>query len=74
MPTLPEPVLKPGFSDISEGLRQLHWLQVEDLTRYKLCLLVHTGRCPPHLKDVLYIWFHLDLHGRSDLRSAKTAQ
>jgi len=41
---------------IADGLRQLHWLPVEARLRYKLCLLmhmVHTGRCPPYLRDVL---------------------
>jgi len=42
---------------IADGLRQLHWLPDEARIRYKLCLLmhmVHTGRCPPYLKDVLH--------------------
>jgi len=60
---------------ISDGLRQLHWLPVEARIRYKLCLLmhmVHTGRCPPYLRDVLHPVSSSS--GRSGLRSATTAQ
>ena len=60
---------------ISDGLRQLHWLPVEARIRYKLCLLmhmVHTGRCPPYLTDVLRPVSSSS--GRSGLRSATSAQ
>jgi len=48
---------------------------VEARFRYKLCLLmhmVHTGRCPPYLKDVLLPVSSSS--GHSGLRSATTAQ
>jgi hypothetical protein len=60
---------------ISDGLRQLPWLSVESRIRYKLCLLmhmVHTGRCPPYLRDALNPVSSSS--GRSGLRSATTAQ
>jgi len=60
---------------IADGLRQLHWLPVEARIRYKMCLLmhmVHTGRCPPYVKDVLHPVSSSS--GRSGLRSATTAQ
>jgi hypothetical protein len=60
---------------ISDGLRQLHWLPVEARVQYKLCLLmhmVHTGRCPPYLGDILHPVSSSS--GRSGLRSATTAQ
>jgi len=60
---------------IADGLRQLHWLPTEARIRYKLCLLlhmVHIGRCPPYLKDVLHPVSSSS--GRSCLRSATTAQ
>ena len=60
---------------ISDGLRQLHWLPVEARIRYKLCLLmhmVHTGRCPPYLTDVLRPVSSSS--GRSGLHSATSAQ
>jgi len=50
-------------------------LPVEARIRYKLCLLmqmVHTGRCPPYLKDVLLTVSSLS--DRSCLRSATMAQ
>ena len=60
---------------ISDGLRQLYWLPVEARIQYKLCLLmhmVHTGRCPPYLGDILHPVSSSS--GRSGLRSATTAQ
>jgi len=69
-------VLGLGSRDhIADGLRQLLWLPVEARIRYKLCLLmhmVHTGRCPPYLKDVLHPFSSSS--GRFGLRSATTAQ
>jgi len=54
---------------------RLRQLPVEARIRYKLCLLmhmVHTGRCPRYLKDVLHPVSSSS--GRSGLRSATTAQ
>jgi len=60
---------------IADGLCQLHCLPVEARIRYKLCLLihmVHTGRCPPCLKNILHPVSSSS--SRSGLRSATTAQ
>lgn len=59
---------------ISNGLRELHWLPVESRIQYKLCLMmhmVHTGRCPSYISDILH---PVAVHsGRPGLRSASTA-
>jgi len=50
------------------------WPPIEARIRHKLCLLmhmVHTGRCPPYLKDVLLPVSSSS--GRSGLQSATTA-
>jgi hypothetical protein len=60
---------------MSDGLLQLHWLPFEARIRHKLCLLmhmVHTGRCPPYLRDILRPVSSSS--GRSGFWAASTAQ
>jgi len=49
--------LRPRDS-ISDGLRQLHWLQFESRIQFKLCLLkhlIHTGCCPSYTSDTVQL-------------------
>src|SRR5664279_5702372 len=59
---------------ITEALRQLHWLPIEQRIQFKLCLLMHTiqhGRCPNYIAQTVKA---TSTHSsRPGLRSASTA-
>jgi hypothetical protein len=56
---------------ITPALRQLHWLPIEHRITYKLCILmhlIHTGRSPSYLSDL--VTATANIPSRSRLRSA----
>ena len=59
---------------ITEALRQLHWLPIEQRIQFKLCLLMHNiqhGRCPNYIAQTVKA---TSTHSsRPGLRSASTA-
>ena len=58
---------------ITPALRELHWLPVEQRISFKLCVLmhlVHTGRSPTYLSDL--VTAVADIPSRSRLRSANS--
>ena len=58
---------------ITPALRSLHWLPVKFRITFKLCVLmhlVHIGRAPAYLSDI--VTATADLPGRGRLRSSNT--
>jgi hypothetical protein len=58
---------------VTPALRELHWLPVEQRIIYKLCFimhLIHTGRSPPYLSEL--VTATASIPSRSRLRSASS--
>ena len=60
---------------VTPALRSLHWLPVRHRVTFKLCVLmhmIHYGRCPSYLTDLVTATAELPCRGR--LRSASSLQ
>ena len=64
-----------GFRDhVTPGLQQLHWLPVEHIITFQLCMLmhlIHIGRAPRYMADS--VQSIVESSRRPGLRSADTA-